>query len=209
MKHADLWRAVDRLASINGLSVSGLARRSGLDPTSFNKSKRHSAKGKPRWPNTESIAKVLAATNTTLSDFTALLEEESWKDPSQRFALYALSAGRLGDPASMSAELRTAESGEVSVPQVRDPDAFALEIDSGAYAPIFRKGSIVIVSPNAERREGDCVAAALATGQILLWRLSREAAESVVLQDLSTVGKELAIARSDIAWLARILWASH
>ena len=209
MKHADLWRAIDRLASINGLSVSGLARRSGLDPTSFNKSKRHSAMGKPRWPNTESIAKVLAATNATLSDFTVLLDEESQEHPTQRFAVFALSAGRKGDPVSMSFDLRAAKSQENSVSQVKDPDAFALEIDSGAYAPIYRKGSIVIVSPDAERRAGDRVATALSTGQILLCRLSREAAESVVLQDLSADGKELAIAQSDFAWLARILWASQ
>lgn len=209
MKHADLWRAIDRLASINGLSVSGLARRSGLDPTSFNKSKRHSAKGKPRWPNTESIAKVLAATNATLNDFTVLLEEESQEHPSQRFAVFALSAGRHGDPASVSFDLRAAKSQEDSVPQVRDPDAFALEIDSGAYAPIFPKGSVVIVSPNAARQIGDVIAVALDSGQILLRCLIREDTESIALQDLSSASKEIPVAHRDIAWLARILWASQ
>jgi len=40
LKHGDVWRAIDPLAAKNGLSASGLARRAGLDPTSFNKSKR-------------------------------------------------------------------------------------------------------------------------------------------------------------------------
>ena len=54
--HRDIWRAIDRLAQTFGYSPSGLAKQAGLDPTSFNKSKRQSADGKPRWPSTESIA---------------------------------------------------------------------------------------------------------------------------------------------------------
>ena len=208
MRHADLWRAIDRLASKNGLSVSGLARRSGLDPTSFNKSKRHSAKGKPRWPNTESIAKVLAATNSSLGDFLALFEEHDRPGPPQQFPLIALSlAGRGGDPSIPSKLAPSAE--KVALPNVKDLDAFALEIDTEAYAPILRRGGLVIVSPNGARRGGDGIAVALNAGQILLQRLIREDAESIVLQDLSTAGGEIAVARSDVAWLARILWASQ
>ena len=62
MKHEDVWRALDTLAAENGLSASGLAKRSGLDPTTFNPSKRHMPNGRERWPSTESLAKVLAAT---------------------------------------------------------------------------------------------------------------------------------------------------
>ncbi|OYV58260.1 MAG: DNA-binding protein, partial [Acidocella sp. 21-58-7] len=73
MRHDDVWRAIDTLAAEQGLSPSGLARKAGLDPTSFNVSKRRAADGKARWPSTESIAKVLAATSVGLSDFTALV----------------------------------------------------------------------------------------------------------------------------------------
>ncbi|WP_166635015.1 helix-turn-helix transcriptional regulator, partial [Lactobacillus crispatus] len=52
-----------------GLSPSGLARRSGLDPTTFNKSKRVTSDGRPRWPSTESVAKALAATGSSLGSF--------------------------------------------------------------------------------------------------------------------------------------------
>ena len=47
-------------------SASGLAKRAGLDPTSFNKSKRVTGEGRPRWPSTESLAKVLEATGASL-----------------------------------------------------------------------------------------------------------------------------------------------
>ena len=62
MRHDDIWRAIDALAAEHGLSASGLARKAGLDPTAFNPSKRIGADGRARWPSTESVAKVLAAT---------------------------------------------------------------------------------------------------------------------------------------------------
>ncbi len=73
LTHAQIWSAIDRLAERAGLSASGLARRAGLDPTTFNKSKRMTAEGRARWPSTESIAKALAATGTPVDMFVALL----------------------------------------------------------------------------------------------------------------------------------------
>src|ERR1700757_5224760 len=73
MKHDDIWRALDTLAAENGLSASGLAKRAGLDPTTFNPSKRRMPDGRARWPSTESLAKVLNATGAELSAFSALV----------------------------------------------------------------------------------------------------------------------------------------
>ncbi len=75
LRHGDIWRGIDELARDNGLTPSGLARRAGLDPTTFNKSKRLSRGGKPRWPSTESIAKILEATDCSLAGFAALIGE--------------------------------------------------------------------------------------------------------------------------------------
>ena len=69
MTHDELWRAIVKLAASKNMSCSGLANFSGLDATTFNKSKRFSKYGQPRWPSTYSIAKVLNATGTTMSDF--------------------------------------------------------------------------------------------------------------------------------------------
>ena len=74
LTHEKIWLALDRLAQSFGYSPSGLAKQAGLDPTSFNKSKRHSPDGKPRWPSTESISKVLAVTGATMSEFISLIE---------------------------------------------------------------------------------------------------------------------------------------
>ena len=73
LTHGQIWTALDRLAERAGLSPSGLAKRSGLDPTTFNKSKRITADGRERWPSTESVSKALAATNSSIDTFVQLI----------------------------------------------------------------------------------------------------------------------------------------
>src|ERR1700736_1732740 len=73
LTHDQIWTALDRLAERGGLSASGLAKKSGLDPTTFNKSKRITADGRERWPSTESVAKALAATNSSIDTFVQLI----------------------------------------------------------------------------------------------------------------------------------------
>ncbi|MEM7679508.1 MAG: orotate phosphoribosyltransferase [Pseudomonadota bacterium] len=75
--HDQIWTGIDRLASAFGYSPSGLAKKAGLDATSFNKSKRISPDGKPRWPSTESISKVLAVTGATMSDLISFIEADN------------------------------------------------------------------------------------------------------------------------------------
>ena len=73
LTHKQVWAAIDALAARYDMSASGLARAAGLDPTTFNRSKRVALNGKQRWPSTESISKILAATGANIEDFTALV----------------------------------------------------------------------------------------------------------------------------------------
>src|SRR6185312_8738022 len=75
LTHNQIWTALDRLAARAKLTPSGLAKKAGLDPTTFNKSKRITPEGRPRWPSTESVAKALAATNTKVDTFMSLLTD--------------------------------------------------------------------------------------------------------------------------------------
>ena len=75
MNHYQIWHAIDLLAHAYGLSCSGLAKVSGLDPTTFNKSKRSTRYKQPRWPSTYSISKVLAATGASIQDFCKLIAD--------------------------------------------------------------------------------------------------------------------------------------
>lgn len=74
LSHERVWAAIDALAARYSLSASGLAKRAGLDSTAFNKSKRLSSDGRPRWPSTESLAKVIEATGSSLDEFMSLVK---------------------------------------------------------------------------------------------------------------------------------------
>ena len=75
LTHNQIWTAIDRLAARAKLSPSGLARKAGLDPTTFNKSKRVTPEGRQRWPSTESVAKALQATGTKFDTFVTLITD--------------------------------------------------------------------------------------------------------------------------------------
>jgi phage repressor protein C with HTH and peptisase S24 domain len=73
LTHKKLWQAIDLVAEQSGLSISGLARKAALDPTTFNKSKRMSPAGRESWPSTETLAKVLEAVGMNLVAFGKLV----------------------------------------------------------------------------------------------------------------------------------------
>jgi phage repressor protein C with HTH and peptisase S24 domain len=80
MTHDDIWSAIEKFATEHGMSCSGLARSSGLDPTTFNRSKRWSKFGQPRWPSTASIAKILSSTGQKIDDFVKYIPDDIKKN---------------------------------------------------------------------------------------------------------------------------------
>ena len=69
MTHADMWNAIDSFARSRNMTCSCMARRSGLDSTTLNRSKRWTRDGKPRWPSMQSLAKVLDSNDAYMIDF--------------------------------------------------------------------------------------------------------------------------------------------
>lgn len=209
LKHADIWRAIDRLAAQNGLSASGLARRAGLDPTTFNKSKRTTGDGKLRWPSTESVSKVLEATNASLAEFVSLIGEGTTPGAFQRIPVIGYAqAGNAGyfDDAGYPAG-----SGwdELLFPSIGDPHAYALEIAGDSMEPVYRDGDTIIVSPTAQIRRGDRVVVRTRGGEVMAKQLIRESATRVELLSINRAHPDRNISRADIAWMARIMWASQ
>ncbi|HEY0833316.1 MAG TPA: helix-turn-helix transcriptional regulator [Azospirillum sp.] len=209
LKHADIWRAIDRLAAQHGLSASGLARRAGLDPTTFNKSKRTTGDGKLRWPSTESVSKVLDATGASLSEFVSLVGDGVGGGPMQRVPVIGYAqAGNAGffDDAGYPAG-----SGwdELLFPSLGDPHAYALEVSGESMEPVYRDGDTIIVSPAAQIRRGDRVVVRTKGGEVMAKQLTRETATRVELMSINRAHPDRVIPRNDIAWIARIIWASQ
>lgn len=208
LTHADIWAAIDRLARENRLTASGLARRAGLDPTTFNRSKRVTREGKPRWPSTESIAKILEATGQSFSHFVGLVQPPM--TAAQRTVPFTnLRDVRSAHPFDAAGNPIAAEWDEIALPDVSDPHAFALEITDGQLQPVYQDGDILIVSPSAAPRRGDRVFVRTVQGQVMILRLLRQTAKRVDLQSLWSDAGDLSLNLDEVASLARIVWASQ
>ena len=223
MKHEDVWRALDTLAAEHGLSTSGLARRAGLDATTFNPSKRHMADGRARWPSTESLAKVLDATGASLDAFSALVQgaralphapgsRGGQRPPptiARRVPLIGLAqAGSEGYFDDGGFPVGGAWD-EVTLPDVADANAYALEISGDSMEPVFRDGDVVIVSPAAPVRRGDRVVARTRDGEVLAKELVRRSARRIELRSINPAHPSLTFELTDMSWVHRIVWISQ
>ncbi|HWV40917.1 helix-turn-helix transcriptional regulator [Pseudorhodoplanes sp.] len=208
LTHAQIWTAIDRLAARAGLSASGLAKKAGLDPTTFNKSKRITPDGRARWPSTESVAKSLAATGTSVETFIALISEAP-RPITQAVPLIGFaeagSRGYFDDggfPVGKGWD-------EIAFPSVNDEHAYALEISGTSMEPAYRKGDIIVVSPGAPVRRGDRVVVKTKDGEVMVKQLARKTAKTIELHSLNPEHPARTLPMSDVLWVARIMWASQ
>lgn len=207
LSHAELWTAIDALAKRFDLTPSAMARLAGLDPTSFNRSKRGDADTRPRWPSTESLAKVLEATGVGFAEFAAMTEAPH---PPRTRGVPLLSvdqarAAQAFDPAGFPIGPAWDEA---DFPGLFDEGVYALEVSGDDLAPVYRDGDRLLVSPVLEPRRGDRVVVKTLRGALLIMTLSRLTARSLQLTAVNGPGERV-LERSEAAWIARILWASQ
>ncbi len=209
LRHADIWRAIDRLAASHGFSPSGLARQAGLDPTTFNKSKRTAKDGRPRWPTTESLAKILQATGASFADFVALLGEEN--NAALARHLPVIGYAQAGDAGYFDDAGYPTGRGwdEALFPYIGDPHAYALKISGDSMAPAYREGDTVIVSPAAPIRPGDRVIARTREGEVMAKELARRTEQQIDLKSINPAYPDRSLPPSELAWMARILWVGQ
>ncbi|MEO1746415.1 MAG: helix-turn-helix transcriptional regulator [Pseudomonadota bacterium] len=218
LSHERVWKAIDRLAETHDLTPSGLARKAGLDATTFNKSKRVGPDGRARWPSTESLSKVIEATGASLDDFMALVAGRALgmgaavptQTPTTGIPLVGLAqagAGGFFDDAGYPA-------GEgwdvVPFPATEmDDRIYALEITGDSMLPVYRDGDTIIVSPTASIRRGDRVVVKTASGEVMAKILKRKTTLSINLASFNVDHEDIHLPMADVAWIARILWASQ
>jgi len=208
LTHNQIWTAIDRLAARAKMTASGLAKKSGLDPTTFNKSKRITPEGRPRWPSTESVAKALAATNTKVDTFVTLITDGGkpiiTSVPLIGFA-QAGASGFFDDggfPVGKGWE-------EIAFPSVTDEHAYALEIAGDSMKPAYRDGDIIVVSPGAPVRKGDRVVVKTKNDEVMVKELKRKNSKVLELKSLNAEHRDRTMAMADVVWIARIVWASQ
>jgi phage repressor protein C with HTH and peptisase S24 domain len=210
LTHKQIWRAIDALADRHSLSPSGLAKIAGLDPTTFNKSKRETAKGKLRWLSTESLAKVLQATGSTLEQFVALVGGDG--PPRITLKLVpVIGLARAGSAGFFDDSGFPAGAGwdEIAFAELGDPHAYALEITGESMLPVYRDGDRIIVSPRASTRRGDRVVVKTIEGEVMAKQLARITMRRVELQSFNPQFEDRALDLTETAFIHRIVWASQ
>ena len=207
LTHKKIWSALDRLAEAHATSPSGLAKRAGLDPTTFNKSKRRSGTGKDRWPSTESLAKVLGVLGLDMEDFAAFIAGHSSK--SRTAPLIGLA--QAGDDGFFDDSGFPIGSGweEIDLPAGRSEGMYVLEIMGDSMSPVFRNGEKVIVAPHAPVHRGDRVVVKTIEGEVLAKELVRMNETYIELRSLNPDYEDRLLARKNVVWIARIMWVSQ
>ncbi|EFO34302.1 peptidase family S24 [Roseibium sp. TrichSKD4] len=217
LSHKQIWAAIDTLAARNGLSPSGLARRAGLDPTTFNPSKRFGGDGRPRWPSTESLSKILQATGESLE---TLMEVLLGLAPTGPRAAPLAQDGRMVPIAGFSDANQQAAfdpTGRPSspmwdsllFPDPKEKNLFALEINSDDLTPYYRSGDILIVAPVQAIRRGDRVLVRQTSGALQLFLMDRQNPSAFDFHALTPPHETVHLERTKIDWVARVMWVSQ
>lgn len=207
MQHSQIWRAIDALAERRGMSASGLARAAGLDPTTFNKSKRQAPDGKPRWPSSESLARALDAAETSWDEFAALL---AGRAGGAGRAIPIVGMARAGaDGFFDESGFPVGADETVRFPDLGEDRVYALEIAGDSMEPMYRAGDVVIVQPGAAVRRGDRIVVRTRSGEVMAKVLGRKNDQMIELLSINPAHKPRELPIADIEWIARIVWASQ
>jgi phage repressor protein C with HTH and peptisase S24 domain len=197
LTHAQIWSALDQLAARAGLSASGLAKKAGLDPTTFNKSKRITPDGHARWPSTETTAKSLAATGTPIDVFVQLIGDGGRPAARQSVPMIGFSqAGKAGHFDGAGFPVGDGWD-EISLPGVTDEHAYALEISGRSMEPTYCDDVVILLSPAASIRRGDRVVVKTREGDVIVQELMRRTGKSIELRSVDHEMKQQTLPARD------------
>ncbi len=216
LSHERIWAAIDVLAERHALSVSGLARRAGLDPTTFNRSKRVAHDGRPRWPSTESIAKILDATKEPIERFFGLAEPDvgpslvELEGPFRQVSLVGFARAGAGGFIYDGDSIGAAGLDDVSAPYSSNAEpVYALKVIGESMMPLYRPGDVIIASLTAQCRTGDRVVVVTRQSEIMAKVLARRDGREFEFASLNPEHPNITIPISEVERLARIIWASQ
>lgn len=205
LSHKQIWSAIDALAARHGHSPSGLAKAAGLDPTTFNKSKRLGPQGRLRWPSTESLSRILQATGSNLDAFVGLMSRSNSSRASRQLPLLKLKDAAKKKAFDGKGRPASTAWGKLAFPDLADQAAFALEITNDGAAPLFNIGDVIVVSPAAKVKLDDCVVMKGKDGCSVM-RFVRQTPKRVELKSINPKMPDRVVDRDAVDWIARIVW---
>src|SRR5574344_1317736 len=203
MKYEQIWNAVDKLAQANNLTPSGLAKKAGLDATTFNKSKRLRPDGNKRWPSLDSLNKITEVCNISFEEFCNL---GTGKNSLNSSSIPYCKFSSLNNVAIKNSRIESKDWNRIRFPE-KNNNFIAIELDFGDFEPIYKKNSTIIIAQNSEIRKGDRIVVFLDDGRILIQEFIRRTANALEVSDLLNPKFESIIAIPNIKLVNRVVWA--
>ncbi len=207
MKYETIWSAVDNLAKSLGMTTSGLAKKSGLDSTTFNRSKRIRPDGKKRWPSLDSLNKVLEFCNISFEEFYNYGDNYDGHSNIKTIPFTLLSDNIIATCADENAP-DTSEWETIAFP-IGTNSAYILEIDTNDYEAIYKKGTTILLLKNSEIRHGDRIAVFMNDGTKILAEFIHRKAQTIELMSLKNTENNISVRIDDILFINRIAWVSQ
>lgn len=204
MEYFDIWQGIDKLAKSMGVTPSGLAKLSGLNPTTFNKSKRVTIGGRRRWLSGESLNRVLKATNISFLEFMALCGQDE-REGNREIPVFKTSRKQI----TLSENGLPKKNKQcIKFPNVTDRHIFALELVSDSFYPFYRSGDFLIVEPGSDFYKGNRIVLKQEKESFQICEFVSETISGFYLKNLET-GVEFFIKKIKISLIGRILWAGE
>jgi phage repressor protein C with HTH and peptisase S24 domain len=202
MKQKEIWQAIDLLAKNNGVSVSALAKKAGLDPTSFNKSKRISPLGKPRWPSMESLLKLIESVNISFQDLLNLATNKNISF--SQIKIIELSELKKNEKTE---SIIQNTNKKLSIAHEKG-ETFAIIINEDGFSPIYKKEKSIIVIKAKKTSKGDRILIKTRDKNIYIGDLVKISAlkyEIITIPswEIKQIGFE------HIEFIGKVLWASQ
>ena len=194
LSHDRIWAAIDDVAKRYNLTTSGLARRAGLDPTTFNPSKRTGPDGRERWPSTESVSKILKATGMSIAEFMGLLDGRAARPAARRerepsfrqvplLGLAQAGAGGFFDDGGFPAGQGW---DQVDIPAPRGEGVYALKVTGHRCCRSTATATPSSSRRPSRRRKGDRVVVKTRDGEVMAKVLQKKTPKAVELASLNT-----------------------
>ncbi|MCV6599709.1 MAG: helix-turn-helix transcriptional regulator [Alphaproteobacteria bacterium] len=203
ISHKKIWCAIDKIAKDANLSPSGLAKKAGLDPTSFNKSKRVGNGGKLRWPSTESLYKILKVLNKDLSYFSSLAEPNS-------FSEINIIANINGNNSGFYENDTDNEWEKIAFPRSFPNGTIAIRVKGYDLEPIYRKNDILIISKNEKAlTEDERVAIKTKDNKIIIKAFVEQNKSKITVKSICDKENLEHLDKNNIDWIGKIKWVSQ
>ncbi len=212
LRHADIWSAIDKVARDHNFTLSGLAKRAGLDPSAFNRSKRIGPDGRLRFPSLESLARIFDTTGTNPLDFLAqagVVPSAGGIGARKKLPSLSISDAQLRDAFDNAGKPTGAAWDELAFPDLFDDDAYALIVNGDSLEPLYRDGNVLIVSPHAPARRGDRVILRSIVGRLVAREFVRRLPRHVEVLPLVGDNAIETMDAGGVAFIHRIVWASQ